>query len=64
MISDKTDLMGCEESVKRGMFTTKVSLKDKSNVYSLGDRIQILMTADPGIIVPYMVEDQNLVSVI
>ena len=60
MIADKNDLLGCEETKKSGYFT-KVTLKDKSNVYSLGERVQILLTPESGIIVPYMVEDQNQV---
>ncbi|KAI8927959.1 Sac2 family-domain-containing protein [Entophlyctis helioformis] len=39
VIADKLDLIGCEESAKRGLFTGRLALKDKSNVFTLGDRV-------------------------
>jgi hypothetical protein len=62
VIADKTDLIGMEESAKRtNIFSTKVSLKAKGNVYSLGDRIYTLTNADPGIILTHASEENNLV---
>ncbi|KAI8854929.1 Sac2 family-domain-containing protein [Chytridium lagenaria] len=60
VIADKMDLMGAEESTKRGLFTSKTALKDRTNVFTLGDRIQVLQTADPGIILAHIAEDQHL----
>ncbi|KAJ3130428.1 hypothetical protein HK100_008030, partial [Physocladia obscura] len=38
----------------------KPQLKDRSNVYSLGDRVQVLMTDDAGIILHHIAQDQKL----
>jgi hypothetical protein len=59
VIADKLDLIGCEEGVRRGLFGSK-PIKDKTSVFTLGDRIQILLDSDPGIIIPYVAEDKNL----
>ncbi|RKO84574.1 Sac2 family-domain-containing protein, partial [Blyttiomyces helicus] len=60
VIADKLDLIGCEESAKRGLFTGKLALKDKTNVFTLGDRIQVLTNPDLGIILTHVAEDQNM----
>ncbi|KAJ3124817.1 hypothetical protein HK098_000857 [Nowakowskiella sp. JEL0407] len=60
IIADKLDLMGYEENIKRSLFLSKPSLKDKTNVYALGDRISVFTTTDSGIILPHIAEDQNL----
>ncbi|KAJ3117755.1 Vacuolar protein sorting-associated protein 52 [Phlyctochytrium bullatum] len=60
VIADKTDLIGAEESTKRGLFVSKSALKDRTNIFTLGDRIQILHTADPGIILAHIAEEQQL----
>jgi hypothetical protein len=57
-IGDKLDLIGCEEGAKRGLFTTRFLMKDKSNVYMLGDRIEVLKSVDPGFIM-LQVGDRN-----
>ncbi|KAJ3035124.1 Vacuolar protein sorting-associated protein 52 [Rhizophlyctis rosea] len=59
-IADKLDVIGVEESQKRGIFTGKLALKDRTNVYTLGDRINVLTDPDPGIILSHAAEDQNL----
>ncbi|KAJ3216643.1 Vacuolar protein sorting-associated protein 52 [Dinochytrium kinnereticum] len=60
VIADKLDLIGAEESSKRGLFTSKTALKDRTNVFTLGDRIQVLQTSDPGIILAHIAEEQHL----
>ena len=62
-IADKLDLIGCEEGVRKPtLFATRVApIKDKANVFSLGERIQVLSDPEPGIIIPQAAEDKNLV---
>ncbi|KAJ3200450.1 hypothetical protein HK099_002682, partial [Clydaea vesicula] len=61
IIADKLDLIGCEENAKRGgLFASKINLKDKSNVFTLGERIQVLTNADAGIILGHIAEEQNI----
>ncbi|KAI8809917.1 Sac2 family-domain-containing protein [Cladochytrium replicatum] len=60
VIADKLDLMGLEEGAKRGLFTGKLSLKDKTNVYTLGERLNVLTDPDPGIILAHIADGQNL----
>ncbi|KAJ3105839.1 hypothetical protein HDU97_007483 [Phlyctochytrium planicorne] len=57
IIADKQDLIGAEER----LFVSKTALRDKTNVFTLGDRIQVLQTADPGIILAHIAEEQHLV---
>jgi hypothetical protein len=63
-IADKLDLIGCEEGVRKPtLFATRVApIKDKANVFTLGDRVQSLTDPDPGIIIPQAAEDKNLVG--
>ena len=51
---DKTDLLGLDDSSKRGLFggIKTVIVKDTSNIYGLADRLNILTGKDPGIILP------------
>jgi hypothetical protein len=44
------------------MLFSRTYLKDKSNVFTLGDRILVLTDPEPGIIIPQVAEDKNLVS--
>ncbi|KNC96426.1 uncharacterized protein SPPG_08323 [Spizellomyces punctatus DAOM BR117] len=66
IIGDRSDLIANEESPKRGLpglpglFGHKTALKDKSNVFTLGDRLQVLTTPDPGIILTHIAEEQNM----
>ncbi|KAJ3197249.1 hypothetical protein HK101_005021 [Irineochytrium annulatum] len=41
----------------------KIPIKDKTNVFTLGDRVQVLSPLDTGIILGYIAEEQKLVSV-
>ncbi|RUP47314.1 hypothetical protein BC936DRAFT_145868 [Jimgerdemannia flammicorona] len=60
VIADKTDLIGVEESAKKGLFGTgKVALKDKTNVFALGDRIETLRQQDAGVILVHVAEDKS-----
>ncbi|KAI8615484.1 Sac2 family-domain-containing protein [Chytriomyces sp. MP71] len=67
IIADKSDLIGSAESqggsamLLGGLFgSTKGHLKDRSNVYSLGDRVQVLTTEDAGIVLAHIAEEQKL----
>ncbi|GAA5797571.1 Sac2 family-domain-containing protein [Helicostylum pulchrum] len=57
-IADKTDLIGIEENIRKGgLFgTSKVALKDKSNLFALGDRSDTLRMQDPGVILVHVAE--------
>ncbi|KAI9348662.1 Sac2 family-domain-containing protein [Obelidium mucronatum] len=71
VIADKGDLIGSAEAqgsgvgaaasrFTLGLFSAKNQLKDRSNVYSLGERVQVLTTEDAGIILPHIAEEQRL----
>jgi hypothetical protein len=59
----KTDLMGIEEAAKRGatsiLFSKVTQIKNKTNVFTLGDRVNVLLNPEPGLIIPQAVEDQS-----
>jgi hypothetical protein len=63
-MGDKLDLIGCEEGAKRTIFSvapifsSKVQIKDKANLFSLGDRLQLLNNAESGIIM--LSEEKNV----
>lgn len=53
-VADKDDLMGVEDTAKRSIFASKVALKNRSTVFSLGYRGNILTTdLESAIIVPH-----------
>ncbi|XP_077986713.1 vacuolar protein sorting-associated protein 52 homolog [Glandiceps talaboti] len=53
-VADKDDLMGVEDTAKRGFFSSKPSLKNRSTVFTLGNRGDILTTDLEGaILVPH-----------
>lgn len=53
-LADRDDLMGVEDTAKRGIFSTKPSLKNRSTVFTLGNRGAILTTdLESPIIVPH-----------
>ncbi|CAO0801829.1 unnamed protein product [Mucor circinelloides] len=56
--ADKTDLIGVEENNRKGgLFgTSKVALKDKTNLFALGDRSDTLRIQDPGVILVHVAE--------
>ncbi|CAG8622941.1 11481_t:CDS:10 [Paraglomus brasilianum] len=60
-ITDKGDLIGSDESVKKGgLFgTSKIALKDKGNTFSLGDRINTLRNTDAGVILVHVAETSS-----
>lgn len=48
-----------------GLFSgSKLSLKDKANVFSLGDRIETLRMQDQGVILVHIAEDKEQVRTI
>lgn len=57
--ADKSDLIGVEENLRKGsgLFGSgKSTLKDKTNLFSLGDRSDTLRMQDPGVILPHVAE--------
>ncbi|KAJ3029343.1 hypothetical protein HK097_005818, partial [Rhizophlyctis rosea] len=42
------------------MFTGKLALKDRTNIYTLGDRVSVLTDLDAGIILNHVAADQNM----
>ncbi|XP_065060211.1 vacuolar protein sorting-associated protein 52 homolog isoform X1 [Rhopilema esculentum] len=53
-VADKDDLMGLEDSSKRGFFSNKQSLKNRSTIFSLGNRGNVLAgELEEPIIVPH-----------
>ncbi|KAL2914393.1 Vacuolar protein sorting-associated protein 52 [Polyrhizophydium stewartii] len=60
VIADKLDLIGCEEGAKRGLFSGRLTLKDKTNVFTLGERVHVLTNPEPEIILPHIAEDKNM----
>ena len=59
-IANKLDLIGCEEGAKRGLFSGSRALKDKTSIFTLGDRVKVLSNPDPGIILPHLAEENNM----
>ncbi|KAI9016791.1 Sac2 family-domain-containing protein [Hyaloraphidium curvatum] len=58
----KSEFLGQDEA-KKGLFAaSKPAVRDRGNVYSLGDRIQVLSNPDPGIIVTHVAEASNQVG--
>lgn len=56
--ADKSDLIGVEENARKGgLFgTSKSTLKDKTNLFALGDRSDTLRMQDPGVILVHVAE--------
>lgn len=53
-VADRDDMMGVEDTAKRSIFSTKPSLKNRSTVFTLGNRGNILTTElESQIIVPH-----------
>jgi NADH dehydrogenase FAD-containing subunit len=61
--ADKSDLIGVEENNRKGgLFgTSKVTLKDKTNLFALGDRSDTLRMQDPGVILVHVAEAKDQV---
>ncbi|KAG0172911.1 hypothetical protein DFQ30_009374 [Apophysomyces sp. BC1015] len=51
--ADKSDLIGVEENMR------KITLKDKTNVFALGDRIDALRMHDSSVILVHVAEDKD-----
>ncbi|KAG9300693.1 hypothetical protein G9A89_023491 [Geosiphon pyriformis] len=60
-IADKYDMIGYDESSKKGgLFgTSKIALQDKVNIFALGDRIKTLYDQDAGVILVHIAENNN-----
>ncbi|XP_072015361.1 vacuolar protein sorting-associated protein 52 homolog [Amphiura filiformis] len=53
-VADKDDLMGIEDNAKKGFFSAKPSLKNRSTVFTLGNRGSIITTElESPIIIPH-----------
>ncbi|XP_036362819.1 vacuolar protein sorting-associated protein 52 homolog [Octopus sinensis] len=53
-LADKDDLMGIEDTAKKGFFSSKPSLKNRSTVFTVGDRGEVLTTQlEAPVIVPH-----------
>ncbi|KAJ3273286.1 hypothetical protein HDV01_004644 [Terramyces sp. JEL0728] len=57
-IADKNDVIGSDDGSKRGLFGIR-TVKDTTNLYTMGDRINLLIGNDTGIIVPHLAEEKN-----
>ncbi|UYV71586.1 VPS52 [Cordylochernes scorpioides] len=54
VVADKDDLMGHEDTAKRSIFSGKPSLRNRSTVFTLGDRAAVLTTdLEAPILVPH-----------
>lgn len=49
-LGDKLDLIGIEETARRNIFSGRFQIKDRVNVFTLGERIHILNSGEPDII--------------
>ena len=54
-VAEKDDLMGAEDTPKRGFFSTRTTFKNRSTIFTLGNRDTVLTTEleDPIIVVPH-----------
>lgn len=60
VLADKNDLIGADDTAKKGLFGTgRLTLKDKTNVFTLGDRIQVLQNIDGSVILTHVAETQQ-----
>ncbi|KAI8388434.1 Sac2 family-domain-containing protein [Radiomyces spectabilis] len=58
--ADKTDLIGTDANIRKGLFTSsKVALKDKNNLFALESRIDALRMQDSGVILVHVAEDKE-----
>ena len=63
-VAEKDDLMGAEDTPKRGFFSTRTTFKNRSTIFTLGSRDTVLTTEleDPIIIVPHAQKTEKKVS--
>ncbi|XP_035210728.1 vacuolar protein sorting-associated protein 52 homolog isoform X3 [Stegodyphus dumicola] len=60
-VADRDDLMGVEDTAKRSIFSGKPSLKNRSTVFTLGNRGNILTTElESQIIVPHSAQKNEI----
>ncbi|CAO3607343.1 unnamed protein product [Cunninghamella echinulata] len=63
LTADKSDLIGVEEHTRKsgGLFSSsKLVLKDKMNLFALGDRMDTLRLQEPGVILVHVAEDKDM----
>ena len=55
--------MGAEDSQKKGFFSTKMTFKNRSTVFTLGSRDSVLTTEleDPIIVIPHATKTERKV---
>lgn len=58
-VADKDDLLGTEDNAKKGFFGAKLSLKAKPNIFTLGQRGNVLKELEAPAIVPSVAKQQN-----
>eukprot|EP00053_Salpingoeca_punica_P012338 m.110516 g.110516 ORF g.110516 m.110516 type:complete len:701 (-) comp15917_c0_seq1:1262-3364(-) len=58
-VPDKDDLLGTEDTVKRGFFSSKPSLKSRSTTFTIGDRGKVLQELESPILVPLAVKERD-----
>ncbi|XP_030853264.1 vacuolar protein sorting-associated protein 52 homolog isoform X2 [Strongylocentrotus purpuratus] len=59
-VADKDDLMGVEDTAKRGLFSSKPSLKNRSTVFTIGNRGNILTSGlEASIILPHAAQKDD-----
>ncbi|XP_071501789.1 vacuolar protein sorting-associated protein 52 homolog [Diadema antillarum] len=59
-VADKDDLMGVEDTAKRGLFSSKPSLKNRSTVFTIGNRGNILTSGlEAPIILPHAAQKDD-----
>ncbi|ORX93736.1 Vps52-domain-containing protein [Basidiobolus meristosporus CBS 931.73] len=59
-IADKLDMIGLGESTKHNFFGVGKHLKDKSNVFALGNRANVLGDQEAGVILLHVAHEKNL----
>lgn len=62
--AEKDDLMGAEDSQRKGFFSTKTTFKNRSTVFTLGSRDTVLTTEleDPIIVIPHAQKTEKKVG--
>jgi hypothetical protein len=59
-VADKEDLMGAEDHAKRGFFSSKPQLKNRSTIFTVGNRGNILTSElEAPIIVPHAAQKSD-----
>ncbi|XP_071821891.1 vacuolar protein sorting-associated protein 52 homolog [Apostichopus japonicus] len=59
-VADKDDLMGVEDTARRGLFSSKPSLKNRSTVFTMGNRGDVLTQhLESSIIIPHAAQKEE-----